>query len=146
MGEKTREPNPDQSSEVPILDLNQLKVFSPLGRGAKGVVFHVRVDGSSEDLALKVVLKSAIKRRKEKQSNGFEQSRVNFEQQVLREFDHPLLPRLKGVLEAEQIIGYAIDYCPGRDLNSLRKQQVEKMFSDDIIRCFKLFIYIKERT
>ncbi|KAJ8433063.1 hypothetical protein Cgig2_015426 [Carnegiea gigantea] len=136
MGEKAGKPNRDQSSEVPNLDLNQLKVFSPLGRGAKGVVFHVRIDGSSDDLALKVVLKSSIKRRKEKQSNGFEQNRVSFEQQVLREFDHPLLPRLKGVLETERIVGYAIDYCPGRDLNSLRKQQVEKMFSDDIIRFY----------
>ncbi|KAK9733977.1 hypothetical protein RND81_04G105300 [Saponaria officinalis] len=122
---------------VPKYEINQLKVFSPVGRGAKGVVFHIRVDNSDEDLALKVVLKSSMtKNRGVKQSNEFEQSRVFFEQQVLREFDHPLLPRLRGVFETENVFGYAIDYCSGGNLSLLRKQQVEKMFSDDIIRFY----------
>lgn len=136
MGSKTGEDGKDQS-ESHNLNLNQLRFLCLLGRGAKGVVFRAQLEDSGEDLALKVVLKSSIKSRGEKQSNGFEeQSRVSFEQQVLREFDNPLFPRLKGVLETEKIVGYAIDYCPGRDLNSLRKQQVEKMFSDDIIRFY----------
>lgn len=119
------------------MELNQLKVFGPVGRGAKGVVFHVKIDGFGEDLALKVVLKSAIKTKALKQSNGVDvQNRVFFEQHVLREFNHPLLPKLKGVLETDNVFGYAIDFCPGGTLNSLRKMQVEKMFSDDIIRFY----------
>ncbi|KNA18294.1 hypothetical protein SOVF_072180, partial [Spinacia oleracea] len=127
-----------EHSIVQKLELNQLKVFGPVGRGAKGVVFHVKIDDFSEDLALKVVLKSTIKTKSEKLSNGVVevQNRVFFEQQVLREFNHPLLPKLKGVLETENIFGYAIDYCSGGSLNSLRKLQVEKMFSDDIIRFY----------
>ncbi|XP_021720153.1 serine/threonine-protein kinase OXI1-like [Chenopodium quinoa] len=127
-----------EQSIVPKLELNQLKVFGPVGRGAKGVVFHVKINDLGEDLALKVVLKSAIKSKSEKQSNGVVevQNRVFFEQQVLKEFNHTLLPKLKGVLETDNVFGYAIDYCPGGSLNFLRKLQVEKMFSDDIIRFY----------
>ncbi|KAL2933335.1 Serine/threonine-protein kinase OXI1 [Bienertia sinuspersici] len=126
-----------EQSIVPKLELNQLKVYSPVGRGAKGVVFHVKIDEFGEDLALKVVLKSVIKSKNLKNNNGVEvQNRVFFEQQVLREFNHPFLPKLKGVVETESVFGYAIDYCPGGNLNSLRNQQVEKMFSDDIIRFY----------
>lgn len=127
-----------EQSIVPKLELNQLKVFGPVGRGAKGVVFHVKINDLGEDLALKVVLKSAIKSKTEKQSNGVVevQNRVFFEQQVLKEFNHTLLPKLKGVLETDNIFGYAIDYCTGGSLSSLRKLQVEKMFSDDIIRFY----------
>lgn len=125
----------EEQSIVPKFELNQLKVYGPIGRGAKGVVFHVKIDELSEDLALKVVMKSVIKSKSDKNCNGVEvQNRVLFEQQVLKEFNHPLLPNLKGVVETENVFGYAIDYCPGGNLNTLRQQQVEKMFSDDIIR------------
>lgn len=133
----------EQQSNVPKLGLNQLEVFGPVGRGAKGVVFHVRVLDSGEDLALKVVLKSAIKKKNEDKGNGVDvHNRVFFEQQVLKEFDHPLLPKLTGVVETENIYGYAIDYCPGGNLNSLRMKQVEKMFSDDVIRYISLFCLV----
>ncbi|KAL9235622.1 hypothetical protein vseg_010367 [Gypsophila vaccaria] len=127
---------------VPRYEINELKVLGPVGRGAKGVVFHVRVEDSGEELALKVVLKSSLKKHKGTGTNkkacdgGTEPSRVMFEQKVLRELDHTLLPRLKGVVESQNIFGYAIDYCSGGNLTSLRKQQVEKMFSHDIIRFY----------
>ncbi|KAH9605344.1 hypothetical protein KSS87_014282 [Heliosperma pusillum] len=136
MGEETTSPE-NQHEKVPKFDISELKIISPVGRGAKGVVFHTRVQNSNEELALKVVLKSSIrKNRGENKSIEFEQSRVYFEQQVLREFDHPLLPRLRGVFETSNVFGYAIDYCSGGNLTLLRKQQVEKMFSDDIIRFY----------
>ncbi|GMH02460.1 hypothetical protein Nepgr_004299 [Nepenthes gracilis] len=130
MDEKTEE---EYQQQIPVLDFDQFKVLCPLGRGAKGVVFHVRIKSTDEDLALKVVLKSSIKNKRGKNSGS---NRICFEQQVLRRFHHPLLPRLRGVLETEMIVGYAIDYCPGRDLNALRREQSEKMFSDEIIRFY----------
>ncbi|KAF5936946.1 hypothetical protein HYC85_024452 [Camellia sinensis] len=45
-------------------------------------------------------------------------------------------PTIGGVIATDKIVGYGIDYCPGRDLNSLRKKQTEKMFSDSIIRFY----------
>ncbi|KAL1217981.1 Serine/threonine-protein kinase OXI1 [Cardamine amara subsp. amara] len=114
------------------LDFNQLEVLSLLGRGAKGVVFLVR-DNESKLLALKVILREAIEKKKKAED---EYKRVSFEQGVLSRFDHPLFPSLHGVLATDKVIGYAIDYCPGRNLNSLRKMQTENMFSDEIIRFY----------
>lgn len=127
----------DQNDGVvtPSLDFQRLRVISALGRGAKGVVFLVKDEEAEEFMALKVISKDLIERRsKEPKSDGNEYRRVCFEQQVLRRFDHPLLPKLHGVLDTEKLVGYAIDYCPGRDLNCLRKRQTERMFSDDVIR------------
>ncbi|XP_028769666.1 serine/threonine-protein kinase OXI1-like [Neltuma alba] len=121
------------------LDFRDLKVISAVGRGAKGVVFAAKRndDAFGEYFALKVISKALIqKKAKAIDNNEGECRRVSFEQQVLRRFDHPLLPRLRGVLETDKIIGYAIDYCPGGNLHSLRKKQTEKMFSDDSIRFY----------
>ncbi|XP_010550905.1 PREDICTED: serine/threonine-protein kinase OXI1 [Tarenaya hassleriana] len=145
-----RDPPQPRLSQVPNLAFDRLNVVSALGRGAKGVVFLVR-DGigdrdssdevSGESLALKVVLRESIEKKNKKQresenGDGDEYRRVSFEQGVLSRFEHPLFPRLRGVLATDKVVGYAIDYCPGRDLNSLRKNQTEKMFSDEIIRFY----------
>ncbi|XP_051134237.1 serine/threonine-protein kinase OXI1-like [Andrographis paniculata] len=117
------------------LDLKNIKVISALGRGAKGVVFLVKT-ANGELLALKAILRSSVEKKLESSSHGNEYRRVRFERDVLASFNHPLLPKLHGVLETEKLVGYAIDYCSGRDLNYLRKKQTEKMFSDDIIRFY----------
>ncbi|KAL1557524.1 Serine/Threonine protein kinase, catalytic domain [Salvia divinorum] len=119
------------------LDLKNLKVISPLGRGAKGVVFLVETE-SGELLALKAMLRSSIEKKKKIASagDGSEYRRICFEREVLASFHHPLLPRLHGVLATDKVVGYAIDYCSGRDLHCLRKKQTEKMFSDDVIRFY----------
>lgn len=119
---------PPPENQIPTLSFDGLEIFSALGRGSKGVVFLVKVD-NIEWLALKVILRESIEKN----------NRVSFEQRVLSRFDHPLFPRLHGVLETDKVVGYAIDYCPGRDLNSLRKKQSEGMFSDEIIRYLKIF-------
>ncbi|GAB2225516.1 hypothetical protein Droror1_Dr00006311 [Drosera rotundifolia] len=120
------------NGDVRALDFDRLEVIGQVGRGAKGVVFHVHVaDDGEEDLALKVVSKAVMRR---KNSNG--RRRVSFEQRVLRRIKHPLLPRLRGVLETKAVVGYAMDYCPGGDLNSVRRKQSEKTFSDDVIRFY----------
>lgn len=131
--------NDDQTS---ILNIDQLNVLSALGRGAKGVVFLVQNKASDgELLALKAISRASIKSKLKKKNSGCdgdctgsEYRRIFFEQEVLRRFQHPLLPKLHGVLSTESVVGYAIDYCPGRDLSYLRKKQTDKMFSDDFIR------------
>lgn len=140
--------------EVPAVSLEGLKVVSALGRGAKGVVFLVWDAALDQAWALKVILRDNLEKKSDKEAarasggggaagsddggggdgGDGEYRRIAFEQEVLGQFDHPLLPKLRAVVSAERIVGYAIDYCPGRDLNSLRKKQTEKMFSDDIIR------------
>ncbi|KAI3806181.1 hypothetical protein L1987_22077 [Smallanthus sonchifolius] len=117
--------------QIPALDLRRMKVLSPLGRGGRGVVFLVRYESSGaggELFALKTILRS--------DSNGSECKQILFEHYVLRSTQHPLLPKLRGVLSTEKIVGYAINYCPGRDLSHLQKKQTEKMFSDGVIRFY----------
>lgn len=119
----------------PILDLQRLNVVSTLGRGAKGVVFLVKNEESNESFALKVILRDLIG-NEFNDSNDSHYRRIFFEQQALMSFKHPLLPRLKGVLSTDKVVGYAIDYCPGHDLHSLRKQQTESTFSENLIRFY----------
>lgn len=126
---------------APILDLPCLKALAALGRGAKGAVFLVEAEAWKEPLALKAIsrklVESKTKDNGDNSSDDGKESgyrRICFEQEALRRFRHPLLPRLHGVVCTDMIVGYAIDYCPGRDLHQLRKKQSEKMFSDDVIR------------
>ncbi|KAL3531058.1 hypothetical protein ACH5RR_010380 [Cinchona calisaya] len=134
-----------QQQIVASLDLKNLTVISALGHGAKGVVFLVQSaevddnDGETQFLALKAILRPSSTAEKKNLSNAdaaVEYRRICFEREVLASFQHPLLPKLHGLLSTDKIMGYAIDYCPGRDLNSLRKKQTEKMFSIDIIRFY----------
>lgn len=131
--------NTNQNDRLKSLDFKTLKVISAVGRGAKGVVFLARTGNrsSEEYLALKVMSKALIDQKKSKNPKDCgEYKRASFEQEVLRSFDHPLLPRLRGVFETEKIVGFAIDYCNGGNLHSLRKKQSEKMFSNDAIRFY----------
>ncbi|CAK8571415.1 unnamed protein product [Lathyrus sativus] len=118
------------------LDFRNLKVISAVGRGAKGVVFLARLYGSSKEewLALKVISKEFQKKKNNNRTDKYK--RVSFEQQILRRFDHPLLPRLKGVLETEKLIGFAMDYCHGGNLHYVKKKQPEKKFSEETIRFY----------
>lgn len=118
-----------KNDQIPALHLHQLKVVSTLGRGAKGVVFLVQNESSNGELfALKTILKASNTNKLK------ENDHMSFEQEVLRLSQHPLLPKLGGILSTDTIVGYAIDYCPGRDLNYLRKKQTDRMFSDGVIR------------
>nr|XP_043637094.1 serine/threonine-protein kinase OXI1-like [Erigeron canadensis] len=126
--------------QLAVLDIHQLEIISYLGRGARGVVFLARDKSSNGELfALKTILKVATSTNKHKKidhNDSSELSEIHFEQKVLRVLQHPLLPKLRGILATKIITGYAIDYCPGRDLNYLRKKQTERMFSVDIIRFY----------
>ncbi|XP_043725937.1 serine/threonine-protein kinase OXI1-like [Telopea speciosissima] len=131
--------NNRQEEEPPLLNLKDLRVISVLGRGANGVAFLVRNEATGENLALKVILKALIEKKSKKNGDKDFSSayrRIWFERNVLMSFRHPLLPRLRGVVETDKIIAFAIDYCSGGHLHSLRKRQIEKVFSNNIIRFY----------
>nr|KYP48199.1 Serine/threonine-protein kinase OXI1 [Cajanus cajan] len=117
------------------MDFRDLKVVSAVGRGAKGVVFLARPYSGTcgEWLALKVVSK-ALLQKKNKSDSGCK--RVSFERHILCRFDHPLLPKFRGAFETDQLLGFAIDYCHGGTLHSLRKKQPHKTFSEETIRFY----------
>lgn len=131
------------------LDLSHLTLSSPIGRGSKGVVFRIlnnyynnnnNDEQQLDDLALKVISKSLIRTKKTSNSNGggdgAAMRRVEMERKVLRETRHPLVARMRGVAETEEVVGFAIEYCSGGDLGTVRRMQSDKMFSDDVIRFY----------
>ncbi|XP_038987023.1 serine/threonine-protein kinase OXI1-like [Phoenix dactylifera] len=117
---------------APPLDLGDLKAVAVLGRGAKGVVFLVRSPTYPEALALKAISRSSI----ENKNTADAYRRIWFERDVLLALRHPLLPSLRGVVSTDKIVGVVIQRCSGGDLNSIRRRQTEKMFSDDAIRFY----------
>uniref|UniRef100_A0ACD5V414 Uncharacterized protein n=1 Tax=Avena sativa TaxID=4498 RepID=A0ACD5V414_AVESA len=130
--------SPPPPPEPRQLSLADLKAVSVLGRGAKGVVFHVvpeEADGGTP-MALKAVSREAARHKKAGSGGGDGHRRIWFERDVLLALHHSLLPALRGVLATEAVVGFAIDRCGGGDLNSLRRRQTEKMFSDSVIRFY----------
>ncbi|VAH47059.1 unnamed protein product [Triticum turgidum subsp. durum] len=86
-------------------------------------------------MALKAVSQEAARHKKSGGSGGGDGHwRIWFERDVLLALRHPLLPALRGVLAIDAVVGFAIDRCSGGDLNSLRRRQTEKMFSNSVIR------------
>lgn len=107
----------------PALDLNNLRAIKLLGKGALGTVFLVR-HNSLDSFALKVVEKSSL-------------HRAHHEISVLSRLqNHPFLPSLLGSSENQEIICWAIPYCPGGDLNVLRYRQADHVFSPAVIRFY----------
>ncbi|KAF6142802.1 hypothetical protein GIB67_002666 [Kingdonia uniflora] len=118
-----------------LASLSDLEVQSFLGRGAKGVVFLVKPP-KSKSLALKVISREELMKKKNEKSKEVVLRQILFERDFLKMFDHPLLPKLRGEIVIDEIVGLAIDYCPGGDLRTLMKRQTEKMFSYDKIRFY----------
>ncbi|TKY48363.1 Serine/threonine-protein kinase UCNL [Spatholobus suberectus] len=108
------------------LDLNNLKALKVLGKGAMGTVFLVQ--HNSSHVALKVVDKSS--------SLHDAPRRARWEINVLSRLSHPFLPSLLGSFESEALMGWAVPYCPGGDLNVLRYRQTDHVFSPAVIRFY----------
>ncbi|BAF15068.1 serine/threonine-protein kinase OXI1 [Oryza sativa Japonica Group] len=132
-------PSPPEPALPRELSLGDLRAVSMLGRGAKGVVFHVVPAAAGEEeasMALKAVSREAARHKKNGSGGEDGHRRIWFERDVLMSLRHPLLPSLRGVLATDAVVGFAIDRCGGGDLNSLRRRQTEKMFSDSVIRFY----------
>ncbi|XP_020081101.1 serine/threonine-protein kinase OXI1-like [Ananas comosus] len=134
--------SPSPSPTPRHLDLGDLKALSVLGRGAKGVVFLVRLAGGGEEeplLALKAMSRASLERRSLSGDGGGGGAyrRVRVERDVLGALRHPLLPALRGVVSTEKVVGFAMErWCCGGDLGALRRRQADGMFSDEVIRFY----------
>ncbi|XP_014497290.1 serine/threonine-protein kinase UCNL [Vigna radiata var. radiata] len=108
------------------LDLDNLKALKVLGKGAMGTVFLVQ--HNSGHVALKVVDKSS--------SLHDGARRAHWEITVLSRLSHPFLPTLLGSFESNNLMGWAVPYCPGGDLNHLRYRQTDHIFSPAVVRFY----------
>lgn len=121
---------------VPELELDNLRAIKLLGKGAIGTVLLVhdklRDPYAVSPFALKIILKSSPHKA---------DRRARWELSVLTRlsnptFSHPFLPALVGSFETCHIIGWASEYCPGGDLNSLRFKYPDRSFSPAIIKFY----------
>jgi len=142
-------PSPPQQ-----LSLANLRALSVLGQGARGVVFHVvpvaaaaaAGDSSASAgadpmaMALKAMPRAAARHKGAGPGgtrSGDGHRRIWFERDVLLTLRHPLLPSLRGVVATDNVVGFAIDRCPGGDLRSLRRRwRAETMFPESVIRFY----------
>nr|KYP58477.1 Serine/threonine-protein kinase OXI1 [Cajanus cajan] len=62
--------------------------------------------------------------------------RARWEINVLSRLSHPFLPSLLGSFEFQNLMGWALPYCPGGDLNVLRYRQTDHVFSPAVIRFY----------
>ncbi|KAJ4724213.1 Kinase family protein [Melia azedarach] len=129
------EPTPPPApSTPPSLKLENLKALKILGKGAMGTVFLVHdrtADPSARcPFALKVVDKSSLHAKHDADR------RARWEIRVLARLSHPFLPKLLGSLDTEDLLAWAVPYCPGGDLNVLRYRQNDHVFSSAVIRFY----------
>ncbi|OIS96359.1 PREDICTED: serine/threonine-protein kinase UCNL-like [Nicotiana attenuata] len=119
------------TSPFPPLNLDNLRATKVLGKGAMGTVFLVHntiTDPLSQSpFALKVI---------DKFSKPDSDRRARWETTVLHRLHHPFLPTLLGFSETPDMLSYAVPYCSGGDLNVLRYQQSDHVFSPSAIRFY----------
>ncbi|KAJ8449506.1 hypothetical protein Cgig2_002303 [Carnegiea gigantea] len=101
-----------------------------------GTVFlvHHRISDPSapSPFALKVVDKSLLHFKCDADR------RARWEIAVLSSFTatHPFLPTLLGSFETQELLGWALPFCPGGDLNGLRFHQPDRVFSPTAIKFY----------
>ncbi|CAK9146713.1 unnamed protein product [Ilex paraguariensis] len=102
-----------------------------------GTVFLVhdqsRDPSAHSPFALKVVEKSSLHTKLDADR------RARWEVSVLtrlRNSSHPFLPSLLGSFETQELLCWAIPFCPGGDLNALRYRQSDHVFSPPVIRFY----------
>ncbi|KAJ7980756.1 Kinase family protein [Quillaja saponaria] len=127
-----------ETAPSPELDLDKLRALEVLGKGAMGTVFlvhdHIADPSASSPFALKVVEKSSL------HSKLDADRRARWEIQVLTRLSHPnthpFLPSILGSFESDLLLGWAVPYCSGGDLNVLRYRQADRVFSPAVIRFY----------
>ncbi|KAJ0083872.1 hypothetical protein Patl1_29659 [Pistacia atlantica] len=123
-------PHPQPQS----LNFDNLKALKVLGKGAMGTVFLVHdttTDPSARSpFALKVADKLSLHAKHDADR------RARWEILVLTRLSHPFLPKLIGSFETEDLLAWAVPYCPGGDLNVLRYRQNDRVFSPAVIRFY----------
>nr|GEX07403.1 serine/threonine-protein kinase UCN-like [Tanacetum cinerariifolium] len=121
----------------PELDLNNLRAIKVLGNGAMGTVFLVHNTCSDPLSKFPFALKAVEKFSPTAKPDAERRARweVSVLERVTKKRD-PFLPSLIGFFETEEIIAWAIPFCPGGDLNVLRHRQMDGVFSPSVIRFY----------
>ncbi|KAI4385365.1 hypothetical protein MLD38_003401 [Melastoma candidum] len=122
------------------LDPSNIRVLKPLGKGATGTVLLVHDSVSDPSAASTVALKLL---ENPSSSSSSARDRLLHEASVLSLLTarpHPFLPSLVGgcncLLVHDDLVAFALPYCPGGDLHVLRGQLPDRVFSPSSLRFY----------
>ena len=93
----------------PSISIKDFKLIKTIGVGTYGKVLLVKKVGSNEELALKMLRKDFIIKRKQ-----LEHTRT--ERRVLEIINHPFIVRLRYAFQNPKKLYLVMDYCPGGEL------------------------------
>ncbi|KAI4383683.1 hypothetical protein MLD38_009491 [Melastoma candidum] len=134
-------PPPPPPSPAPgtTLDPSNIRVLRPLGKGATGTVLLVHDSVSDPSAASPFALKLI----ESASSSSSARNRLLHEASVLSLLTarpHPFLPSLVGgcncLLVRDDLVAFALPYCPGGDLHVLRGQLPDRVFSTSSLRFY----------
>lgn len=116
--------NVTENTTMKIDDFTLLKV---IGKGSYGTVMLSKRKETGEILAIKMLKKSYIKKRKQ-------EDHTKTERFVLGEIKHPFIVQLKYAFQNKEKLYFALEYCPGGEL-FYHLQKVGE-FDEDVTRFY----------
>lgn len=117
----------DNGSKDKSLTINDFMLLSVIGKGSYAKVLLVKKKDTEEILALKVLKKEMVEKRKQ-------QEHVQTERDVLVGTNHPFIAKLHYSFQNEKKLFFALEYCPGGELFNLLQKR--RYFTEDQTRFY----------
>lgn len=115
------------------LTINDFMLLSVIGKGSYAKVLLVKKKDTNEIMALKVLKKEMVERRKQEEH-------VKTERDVLVDTNHPFIAKLHCSFQNEKKLFFALEYCPGGELFNLLQKR--KYFTEDQTRFYAVQILL----
>jgi serum/glucocorticoid-regulated kinase 2 len=107
--------------------LDDFYMLCVIGKGAYAKVVLVKHKSTGEIMALKILKKEMVEKRKQ-------QEHVKTEREVLATVTHPFIAKLYYAFQNEKKLYFALEYCPGGELFNLLQKR--KYFTEDQARFY----------
>jgi serum/glucocorticoid-regulated kinase 2 len=109
------------------ITLNDFVLLSVIGKGSYAKVILVKKKDTGEIMAMKVLKKEMIERRRQEEH-------VKTEREVLVDANHPFIAKLHCAFQNEKKLFFGLEYCPGGELFNLLSKR--KYFTEDQTRFY----------
>jgi serine/threonine protein kinase len=114
-------------SEDKKLSIDDFTLLKVVGKGSYGTVMLARKKDTQEVLAIKMLKKSYLKKRKQ-------EAHTKTERFILETINHPFIVNLKYAFHNAEKLYFALEFCPGGEL-FFHLQRVEN-FDEEVTRFY----------
>lgn len=115
------------------ISLEDFYMLCVIGKGSYAKVVLVKRKDTGEIMALKILKKEMIEKRKQEEH-------VRTEREVLVKIAHPFIAKLHCSFQNEKKLYFALEYCPGGELFNLLQKR--KYFTEDQARFYVVQIVL----